>query len=130
VYGAVDARRLIVDAGKAIRRFALALHARTVALAFSEDEGPSRHRSGGHREYATPSGGPILTEEQIRAATGITTHGIAGMHGLVTVCDNPSIQSRAGYIAYVTPTLTNPTGTLYMLDASTGSLTEQRALTL
>ena len=76
------------------------------------------------------NGGPILSEEQIRTATGITTHGISGSQGTVTVCDNPDINSRSAFVAYTPPnSATATTGELYILDATTGELLEHRALT-
>jgi hypothetical protein len=75
------------------------------------------------------NGGPILTEEQIRTATGITSHGLAGIQGTVTVCDKPDIKSRAAFIAYTPPASASATnGELYILDATTGTLLDHRAL--
>lgn len=66
---------------------------------------------------------PTLTEEQIRQATGISTKGVAGMQGLVTVC-NSAIDSRPLYVAWEPATATGG-GTIYLLDPQTGVLVEQ-----
>ncbi len=73
---------------------------------------------------------PALTEEQIRAATGITTHGLTAVEGLVTVCDNPDIKATHAVISYVPPGPTATAGTIYVLDATNGAVLDKRPLTL
>ena len=61
----------------------------------SLDSLPSDTFNDGCITVTNPENGkPSLTDEQIRSATGITTHGVSFVGGTVNVCDNPGIGSR------------------------------------